>query len=142
MFSSYATSHPPELPVAATGVRGRPGPDPAVPISRSPGDGRGCETALQTGRCNPYVRRSSSVWIRAYPGRSGGRILRDGVAFCCVGYSKGKNALEGQARLGIIAVKHRIICRVPVHTQKPAHYSLSTKVSTCKGEKKVKRIKR
>ena len=59
-------------------------------------------------------------WLRAYPGRSGGRILRDGVAFCGLGHSRGKNALEGQAGLSLTTVEHGINWDMSVHILEPA----------------------
>ena len=41
-------------------------------------------------------------------------------AFCGVGYSKGKNALEGQAGFGLTTVEQGMILDISVHILEPA----------------------
>ena len=61
-------------------------------VFRTRHDGRGCETALQTGRCNPCVRRSSAVAGFALHGPFSQKGIAGTTlmvwAFCGVGYSQ------------------------------------------------------
>ena len=69
-------------------------------VSHTRHDGRGCETALRTGRCNPCVRRSSAVagfaHIRA--ARAGG-YCGMALRFVAWGTPGGKTRLKGRRDL-------------------------------------------